>query len=47
MLDKPRNENIWNIESDKLRQDLIMLEQANQDDMSENNIMSWEEAYGI
>ena len=47
ILDKPRNENIWNIESDKLRQDLIMLEQANQDDMSENNIMSWEEAYGI
>ena len=47
VLDKPRNENIWNIESDKLRQDLIMLEQANQDDMSENNIMSWEEAYGI
>ena len=27
--------------------DLIMLEQANQDDMSESNIMSWEEAYGI
>ena len=47
ILDKPRNENIWNIESDKLRRDLIMLEQANQDDMSENNIMSWEEAYGI
>ena len=47
ILDKPRNENIWNIESDKLRQDLIMLEQANQDDMSENNIMSWEEAYGL
>ena len=47
ILDKPRNENIWNIEPDKLRQDLIMLEQANQDDMSENNIMSWEEAYGI
>ena len=23
ILDKPRNENIWNIESDKLRQDLI------------------------
>ena len=47
VLDKPRNENIWNIKSDKLRKDLIMLEQANQDDMSENNIMSWEEAYGI
>ena len=47
ILDKPRNENIWNIKSDKLRKDLIMLEQANQDDMSENNIMSWEEAYGI
>ena len=47
ILDKPRNENIWNIKSDKLRKDLIMLEQANQDDMSENNIMNWEEAYGI
>ena len=47
ILDKPRNENIWNIKSDKLRQDLIMLEQANQDDMSENNIMTWEEAYDV
>ena len=47
ILDKPRNENIWNIESDKLRQDLIMLEQANQDDMSDSNMMTWEEAYGI
>jgi hypothetical protein len=47
ILDKPRNENIWKIESDTLRKDLIMLEQANQNDMSENDIMSWEEAYGL
>ena len=47
ILEQPRLENIWNIKSDKLRQDLIMLEQANQDDMSENNIMTWEEAYDV
>ena len=47
ILDKPRTENIWNIKSDKLRQDLIMLEQANQDDMSDSNMMTWEEAYDV
>mgnify|MGYP001164196093 FL=1 len=47
ILDRPRNENIWNMKSSKLKEDLIMLQQANQNDMSENDIMSWEEAYGL
>ena len=47
ILEQPRLENIWNIKSDKLRQDLIMLEQANDDDMSKKRMMTWEEAYDV
>ena len=32
---------------ESMQQNEAWLEQANQDDMSENNIMSWEEAYGL
>ena len=47
ILEQPRLENIWNIKSDTLRQDLIMLEQANDDDMSKKRMMTWEEAYDV
>jgi hypothetical protein len=47
ILEQPRLENIWNIKSDTLRQDLIMLEQANDDDMSTKRMMTWEEAYDV
>ena len=47
IIDNPRIENIWNIESDSLRKDLMLLEQANQDEQSEAEMMTWEEAYDV
>ena len=47
IIDNPRIENIWNIESDSLRKDLMLLEQANRDEQSEAEMMTWEEAYDV
>ena len=46
ILDKPRITEILKFDG-QLKEDLIKLDQANDDDVSENNIMSWEEAYEI
>ena len=47
IIDNPRIENIWNIESDSLRKDLMLLEQANRDEQSEAEMMTLEESYDV
>ena len=45
MLDKPRLRNIYHMEPLQLRNDLILLNRANEEDQMVDDIMTWEEAY--
>ena len=45
-MDIPRFEQIQKC-TGQLKKDLLLLHNANEDDISENNMMTWDEAYGL
>ena len=46
IMDIPRFEQIQKC-TGQLKKDLLLLHNANEDDISENNMMTWDEAYGL
>ena len=46
-LDSPRTQRILIIENEQLKKDLLLIDKANNEDMVNTSMMSWEEAYGI
>ena len=45
--DSPRTQRILIIENEQLKKDLLLIDKANNEDMANTSMMSWEEAYGI
>ena len=46
-LDSPRAQRISILENEQLKKDLSLIDKANNEDMANTSMMSWEEAYGI
>ena len=46
-LDSPRTQKILILENEQLKKDLLLIDKANNEDMANTSMMSWEEAYGI
>ena len=46
-LDPPRSQRISILENEQLKKDLLLIDKANNEDMANTSMMSWEEAYGL
>ena len=46
-LDPPRSQRISILENEQLKKDLLLIDKANEEDMANASMMSWEESYGI
>ena len=46
-LDEPRTQRIYNLENEQLKKDLLLIDKANDEDMANASMMSWEESYGL
>ena len=46
-LDSPRSQRISIIENEQLKKDLLLIDKANDEDMANASMMSWEESYGL
>jgi len=46
-LDSPRTQRILILENEQLKKDLLLIDKANEEDMANASMMSWEESYGI
>ena len=46
-LDSPRSQRISILENEQLKKDLLLIDKANNEDMANTSMMSWEESYGI
>ena len=46
-LDPPRSQRISILENEQLKKDLLLIDKANDEDMANTSMMSWEESYGL
>jgi len=46
-LDSPRTQRILILENEQLKKDLLLIDKANDEDMANVSMMSWEESYGL
>ena len=46
-LDSPRSQRISILENEQLKKDLLLIDKANDEDMANASMMSWEESYGL
>ena len=46
-LDSPRTQRISILENEQLKKDLLLIDKANDEDMANASMMSWEESYGL
>ena len=46
-LDSPRTQRISILENEQLKKDLLLIDKANEEDMANASMMSWEESYGL
>ena len=46
-LDSPRAQRISILENEQLKKDLLLIDKANEEDMANASMMSWEESYGL
>ena len=46
-LDSPRSQRISILENEQLKKDLLLIDKANDEDMANVSMMSWEESYGL
>ena len=46
-LDSPRTQRILILENEQLKKDLLLIDKANEEDMANASMMSWEESYGL
>ena len=46
-LDSPRSQRISILENEQLKKDLLLIDKANEEDMANASMMSWEESYGL
>ena len=45
--DSPRTQRILILENEQLKKDLLLIDKANEEDMANASMMSWEESYGL
>ena len=46
-LPQPREQEISNIKNEQVKQDLLLIHRANEEDMALTRMMTWEEAYNV
>ena len=46
-LDSPRTQRISILENEQLKKDLLLINKANDEDIANTEMMSWEESYGL
>ena len=46
-LDSPRSQRISILENEQLKKDLLLINKANDEDIANTEMMSWEESYGL
>ena len=46
-LDPPRSQRISILENEQLKKDLLLIDKANEEDIANASMMSWEESYGL